>query len=61
MLQGSGPADRTSDGYFTPIQDALLARGIGTCAFDKPGCGESTGDWREYANMTIIEGANDDG
>ncbi len=49
MLQGSGPADRTSDGYFTPIQDAFLARGIGTFSFDKPGCGESTGDWREYA------------
>jgi pimeloyl-ACP methyl ester carboxylesterase len=49
MLQGSGPADRTSDGYFTQIQDAFLARGIGTFSFDKPGCGESTGDWREYA------------
>jgi len=49
MLQGSGPADRTSEGYFTPIQDAFLARGIGTFAFDKPGCGESTGDWRDYA------------
>ena len=49
MIQGSGPSDRTSNGYFPPIQDAFLARGIGTFAFDKPGCGESTGDWRDHA------------
>jgi pimeloyl-ACP methyl ester carboxylesterase len=49
MIQGSGPSDRTSNGYFLPIQDAYLARGIGTFAFDKPGCGASTGDWRVHA------------
>jgi pimeloyl-ACP methyl ester carboxylesterase len=49
MMQGSGPSDRTSNGYFPQIQEAFLARGIGTYAFDKPGCGESTGDWRDYA------------
>jgi len=48
MMQGSGPADRTNNGYFLPIQEALLRRGIGTFAFDKPGCGESTGDWRDH-------------
>ncbi|MCP3974193.1 MAG: alpha/beta fold hydrolase [bacterium] len=48
MMQGSGPADRDSDGYFPPIQEAFLERGIATFAFDKPGCGESTGDWRDY-------------
>ena len=49
MMQGSGPSDRTSNGYFPAIQDAFLMSGIGTFAFDKPGCGESTGDWRDYA------------
>ncbi|MEE8407032.1 MAG: alpha/beta hydrolase, partial [Acidimicrobiia bacterium] len=49
MIQGSGPSDRTSNGYFPAIRDAFLMRGIGTFAFDKPGCGESTGDWRDYA------------
>lgn len=49
MMQGSGPADRLGNGYFPPIRDAFLAQGIATYAFDKPGCGESTGDWREYA------------
>jgi pimeloyl-ACP methyl ester carboxylesterase len=49
MLQGSGPADRDSDGYFLPIRDAFLSRGIATYSFDKPGIGESSGDWRNYA------------
>ena len=49
MMQGSGPADRDSDGYFIPIREAFTARGIATYSFDKPGCRESTGDWRDYA------------
>lgn len=48
MVQGSGPADRDCDGYFDPIRAAFLSRGIATCAVDKPGCGASTGDWREH-------------
>lgn len=48
MLQGSGPSDRNSDGFFEPIRAAFLDRGIATFAFDKPGCGSSTGDWRRY-------------
>ena len=49
MMQGSGPADRDCDGYFPPIRDEFLSRQIATFAFDKPGCGGSTGDWRDYA------------
>ena len=49
MMQGSGPADRESDGYFPPIRDAFLSRGIATFSFDKPGCGQSTGNWLHYA------------
>lgn len=48
MIQGSGPSDRTSHGYFPPIRDSFLSKGIGTFAFDKPGCGESSGDWRDH-------------
>ena len=48
MIQGSGPSDRTSNGYFPPIRDAFLAAGVGTFAFDKPGCGDSSGDWRDH-------------
>ena len=49
MMQGSGPANRDCDDYFPPIRDAFLSRGIATYSFDKPGCGESTGDWRDHA------------
>ncbi|HET9017688.1 MAG TPA: alpha/beta fold hydrolase [Thermomicrobiaceae bacterium] len=48
MLQGSGPADRESGGYFPPIRDAFLDRGIAAFSFDKPGIGGSSGDWRDY-------------
>ncbi len=48
MMQGSGDADRDCDGYFPPIRNAFLGAGLGTYAFDKPGCGDSTGDWRRY-------------
>ena len=48
MMQGSGPADRDSDGYFQPIREAFLTRGLATFAFDKPGCGDSTGNWRDH-------------
>ncbi len=49
MMQGSGDADRDCDGYFPPIRTAFLDAGMATYAFDKPGCGYSTGDWRHYA------------
>lgn len=49
MAQGSGPADRDSGGYFVPIRKTFIDRGIATFAFDKPGCGESSGDWRRYS------------
>jgi pimeloyl-ACP methyl ester carboxylesterase len=48
MLQGSGPEDRDSGDYFPAIRAAFLSRGIAAYAFDKPGIGESTGDWRRY-------------
>jgi len=48
MMQGSGPADRENDGYFAEIREAFLPRSIATFSFDKPGCGASAGDWRDY-------------
>lgn len=48
MLQGSGPEDRDSAGYFDPIRSTFLSRGLATFSFDKPGVGASTGDWREF-------------
>lgn len=49
MAQGSGPADRDSGGYFESIRRTFIDRGVATFAFDKPGCGDSTGDWRHDA------------
>ncbi|MEM7091666.1 MAG: alpha/beta fold hydrolase [Actinomycetota bacterium] len=48
MMQGSGPADRDSGGYFVPIRQVFLDRGVATYAFDKPGCGGSDGDWHNH-------------
>lgn len=49
MMQGSGPTDRDSEGYFPPIRKAFLDRGIAVFSFDKPGVGGSSGDWRDHA------------
>ena len=46
MLQGSGVADRESVGFFPPIRAAFLDAGVGVLSWDKPGVGESSGDWR---------------
>lgn len=57
MLQGSGAADRQSGGYFAPIQHAFLDRGIATYSYDKPGCGDSTGDWRDHGIEARVDQA----
>lgn len=46
MLHGSGAADRESGGFFPPIRAAFLDAGVGVLSWDKPGVGESSGDWR---------------
>lgn len=45
MLQGPGPADRDNNGYFPPIRDHFVSRGLAVLSWDKPGIGESSGDW----------------
>ncbi len=57
MMQGSGPADRDSGGYFPPIRAAFLRRGIAVYSFDKPGIGDSSGDWRHYGLVGRTEQA----
>lgn len=47
MLQGSGAADRESGGFFPPIREAFRGAGVAVLSWDKPGVGESTGDWRQ--------------
>ncbi len=47
MLQGSGPEDRESWGYFAPIRAAFLAAGLAVLSWDRPGVGESGGSWTD--------------
>lgn len=49
MMQGSGPSDRDNDGYFVPLRNAFIDAGIAVYSFDKPGVGQSTGEWRDHA------------
>jgi pimeloyl-ACP methyl ester carboxylesterase len=45
LVGGSGPADRSNDGYFDALRDHLLAAGVTVLGFDKRGVGDSTGSW----------------
>jgi pimeloyl-ACP methyl ester carboxylesterase len=56
MLQGSGPTDRDSGGYFPPIRDHFLSTGLAVLSWDKPGIGESTGHW---TRQTLFDRADD--
>jgi pimeloyl-ACP methyl ester carboxylesterase len=46
IVHGDGPQDRYSADGYLPLFNALLDAGIGVFSWDKPGIGESDGDWR---------------
>lgn len=54
VVHGSGPADRTSFGYFNLLAPHFLGNGIAFFSYDKPGVGDSHGDWR---TMTLVDRA----
>jgi pimeloyl-ACP methyl ester carboxylesterase len=56
MIQGSGPADLDSLGYFPPIRDHFISHGLAVLSWDKPGIGESTGHW---TNQTVFDRADE--
>jgi pimeloyl-ACP methyl ester carboxylesterase len=45
LVGGSGPTDRTNDGYFDAIRDRLADQGLAVFGWDKRGVGGSTGAW----------------
>lgn len=45
IVHGDGPATRFLDGAILPFVNALLDKGIGVFAWDKPGTGDSPGNW----------------
>ena len=44
LIGGSGPADRTNDGYFDSYRSAMARRGFAGVWYDKRGVGRSTGN-----------------
>lgn len=45
MVGGSGPADRSNDGYFDAYRDAFARHGVAGLSYDKRGVGQSTGSY----------------
>jgi hypothetical protein len=50
FVMGSGPATRNGYGSLPPLWSAFAEAGIASFAWDKPGVGASTGDWRAQSN-----------
>ncbi len=50
-VAGSGPSGRDGYGTLPPLWEELARRGIASFAWDKPGVGESTGDWKAQTNQ----------
>lgn len=49
LVHGDGPQDRTSAGGYAPLINALLDAGIAVAAWDKPGVGDSLGNWLDQS------------
>ncbi|MDI7419650.1 alpha/beta hydrolase family protein [Cronobacter turicensis] len=45
LIHGDGAQDRWSEGGYLPLVNDLLAKGIAVYSWDKPGVGESRGNW----------------
>lgn len=49
IVHGDGAHTRFSDASYLPMVNRLLKQGIGVFSWDKPGVGESTGDWLQQS------------
>lgn len=49
LVHGDGAQDRTSDGGYLPLINALTDAGISVFSWDKPGVGASTGNWLDQS------------
>ena len=45
LVHGDGAQDRWSDGGYLPLVNYLVSQGIAVYSWDKPGTGESRGNW----------------
>ena len=49
LVHGDGPSGRTAGDGYNPLINALLDRGIAVASWDKPGIGESGGNWLDQS------------
>jgi pimeloyl-ACP methyl ester carboxylesterase len=49
IVHGDGPVDRYSGGGYLPLISTFLDSGIAVYSWDKPGVGESGGDWLSFS------------
>ncbi|UUE37565.1 alpha/beta hydrolase family protein [Pectobacterium aroidearum] len=49
IVHGDGAQDRFSDSGYLPLINQLIDAGIGVFTWDKPGVGESSGEWLEQS------------
>ena len=49
-VMGSGPAGRDGYGTLPPLWEEFARHGVAALAWDKPGVGKSTGDWKTQSN-----------
>lgn len=49
LVHGDGPADRYSGGGYLPLISSLLDSGMAVFSWDKPGVGESDGNWLSFS------------
>lgn len=45
FVHGDGPVEYDAEGYYKPFFEALTQSGVACFSWDKPGTGESQGDW----------------
>lgn len=49
IVHGDGPQTRWADGGYLPLVHVLLDAGIGVFSWDKPGTGQSPGNWLDQS------------
>jgi pimeloyl-ACP methyl ester carboxylesterase len=49
LVHGDGPANRYSGGGYLPLISSLLDSGMAVFSWDKPGIGESEGNWLSFS------------
>ncbi|MGH1444886.1 MAG: alpha/beta hydrolase [Cognatishimia sp.] len=49
LVHGDGPAERGSGGDYAPIINAMVDAGIAVASWDKPGIGQSGGNWLDQS------------